>query len=352
MPHPVTNSNSKMTMLANPPIFPTHLPAGYECFADETTYDPDQHLALEWPEQILTLAEFGYDESAIDACASPVAVTSPFRMLSEEGVRVTHQVVSRLKAQRSEIAGDRVPSHLAGGVYRSKFLRDLCACPEILDHLSKIGGTPLAPHSMPSQQLYVNYAPQDLSQAVDAWHFDGIGFDYVLMMSDPGQLKGGAFEYFQGTKFEIAETFNLAVHEVRYGITSELPQDRVIRTRFPAAGYAIFQQGNMVVHRAAKLLAPGDRITMVPGFVSRNFSCPDPTAVHDMPCYGEPGIVAELARHSAWLAQTKLQHLLHSLPLSDDSGQLAANLKNTIADVISVIRELEKAQASAQADKP
>jgi len=53
MPHPVTNSNSKMTMLANPPIFPTHLPAGYECFADETTYDPDQHLALEWPEQSL-----------------------------------------------------------------------------------------------------------------------------------------------------------------------------------------------------------------------------------------------------------------------------------------------------------
>jgi len=91
---------------------------------------------------------------------------------------------------------------------------------------------------------------------------------------------------------------------------------------------------------------------MVPGFVSRNLSCPDPTAVHDMPCYGEPGIVAELARHSAWLAQTKLQHLLHSLPLSDDSGQLAASLKNTIADVISVIRELEKAQASAQADKP
>ncbi len=333
-------------MLAAPLRFPDQLPTGYECFPDEITYDPERHLALEWPERIWTLDEFGYSPADVEACASTVAVTSPFRMLSEEGVRVTHQVLTRLKAQRSEIAGDRVPSHLAGGVYRSKFLRDLCACPVILEHLSEISGTPLAPHSMPSQQLYVNYTPEDLSKAVDAWHFDGIGFDYVLMMSDPAKLKGGAFEFFRGTKFEVAEKFNLPVHEVRNGITSELPEERVIQAQFPAAGYAIFQQGNMIVHRAARLLKPGDRITMIPGFVSQDLSRPDPTAVHDMPGYGEPDIVAELARHGAWLAQAKLQHLLDTQPLSDDSEQLAANLKDAIADVESVIRELEKAQSS------
>ena len=289
-------------MLANPPIFPTHLPAGYECFADETTYDPDQHLALEWPEQILTLAEFGYDESAIDACASPVAVTSPFRMLSEEGVRVTHQVVSRLKAQRSEIAGDRVPSHLAGGVYRSKFLRDLCACPEILDHLSKIGGTPLAPHSMPSQQLYVNYAPQDLSQAVDAWHFDGIGFDYVLMMSDPAQLKGGAFEYFQGTKFEIAETFNLAVHEVRTA-------SPVNCRRIASSGHGSLPQATRFSNRATWWFT-GPRNCLLRGIASR--WCPDScrvtSLVQTQPPFTTCRVMASRALSPNWPATVRGWH--------------------------------------------
>lgn len=42
----------------------------------------------------------------------------------------------------------------------------------------------------------------------------------------------------------------------------------------------------MVVHRAAKLLEPADRITLVSGYVSRNVIPPDPTAEHDMPGQG------------------------------------------------------------------
>ena len=269
-------------MLATIPKFPELPPEGYQYLEDETSYDPTIHLLLEFPERIWSLEEFGYDAAAINSCASSVAVTSPFRVLSDEGVKVLHRIVTRLKAQRTQLEGSRVPSHLAGGVYRSRFLRDFCACPVILEHMSSISGTTLAPHSMPSQQLYVNYAPEDIDKAVDEWHYDGIGFDYVLMMSDPKKLQGGNFEYFKGTKFEIAEMFEMAVHEVRYGIKSDLPGERVIKAQFPAAGYAIFQQGNMVVHRAAKLHAPGDRITMVPGLVSRDLTVPDPTAIHDM----------------------------------------------------------------------
>ena len=73
------------------------------------------------------------------------------------------------------------------------FSGTLCACPVILEHMSSIGGTRLGPHSLPSQQLYVNYSPDDITQAVDSWHYDGIGFDYVVMVTDPGKLKGGEF---------------------------------------------------------------------------------------------------------------------------------------------------------------
>jgi hypothetical protein len=333
-------------MLAPVPNFPENPPEGYQYLEDEISYDPAKHLLLEVPERIWSLDEFGYDSAAIKSCASSVAVTSPFRVLSDEGVKVLHGIVTRLKDQRTQLEGSRVPSHLAGGVYRSRYLRDFCACPVILEHMSAISGTTLAPHSMPSQQLYVNYAPEDINKAVDEWHYDGIGFDYVLMMSDPKKLQGGNFEYFKGTKFEIAEMFDLKVHEVRYGIKSDLPGERVIKAQFPAAGYAIFQQGNMVVHRAAKLDAPGDRITMVPGMVSRDLTFPDPTAIHDMPHYGEPGIVVELARHGAWLAHSKLQEFIQSAPMSEDARVVQQALRNAILDVTEAMRYVEESVRS------
>jgi hypothetical protein len=324
-------------MLAIAPDFPRDLPMGYQELDDEFRYDPGRHLCLEFPEKTWTLDEFGYSEQEIAACASNVAVTSPFRLLSDEGLSSLHQIAVRLKAVSKKIEGSRVPIHLAGGVYRSRFLRDLCACPVLLDHMSKIGGTTLAPHSMPSQQIYINYAPDDVSKAVDAWHYDGIGFDYVIMLSDPSKLKGGNFEYFRGTRQEVARMFDMEVPEVRYGISDDLPENRVIKAIFPAAGYAIFQQGNMVVHRAARLLEPGERITLVPGLVSRNISIPDPTSKHDLPGYGEPGIIAELGRHSAWLAQAKLNDLINNLPMTSDAAMVTSALQDAVSDITETI---------------
>ena len=171
--------------------------------------------------------------------------------------------------------------------------------------MSEIGGTELFTHSMPSQQIYINYAPRDIEKAVDGWHYDGIGFDYVLMVSDPGTFLGGNFEYFHGTRDEIADLFDLPINNIRFGISDSLPAERTIQVSFPAAGYAIFQQGNMVVHRATKLQAPAERITAVPGLVSKRTDLPDPTAVHDMPNYNEPGVLAELAAHGQWIKQVR-----------------------------------------------
>lgn len=325
-------------MIAEPLPFPRTMPAAYQCADDGPPYDPARHLALERPERLWTLAELGYDAAAIAACPTDVAITAPFRVLSDQGVAALHEVTLRLKAQRTRLAGNRVPSHLAGGVYRSKFLRDLCNCPVVADFLSEVAGTPLAPHSMPSQQLYVNYAPDYIGKAVDAWHFDGVGFDYVLMVSDPAKLEGGAFQFFLGPKAEATEL--LGIDYLRKGATGELPAERVVGVAFPAAGYAVFQQGNMVVHRAARLLRPAERTTIVPAYVGLETDYPDPTAVEDMPHYGEPGILAELTRHVAWRTRAKLAGVIDRLSLAEDPETLCAVLRAATADVERVLQSL------------
>jgi hypothetical protein len=331
-------------MFASPPTFPKTPPLDHQYLDDEPAYDPALHLALEEPARAWTLDEFGYSREAIEACASNVMVTTPFRILSNEGVRLVQELLLELKSKKTVIAGNRVPSHLSGAVYRSRFLRDLAACPIVTEHVSKIAGTPLAPHSMPSQQMYVNYTPDDISKAVDSWHFDGIGFDYVLMVSDPRHLKGGKFEYFRGTKFEFADMFDMDVPTIRQGVTDELPPDRVVQAEFPAAGYAVFQQGNMIVHRAARIEEPAERTTMVTGYVALDMSRADPTAKHDLPYYAQSGVVAELARHSAWLAQSKLQNLIDSLPINDDFEGIEAAMVDAIEDVAHATRLLREAR--------
>ena len=328
-------------MLANPLPFPDRLPPGYSAVEEPCTFDPSIHLDLEWPARIYTLEEFGYSQQEIDSCASRVAITTPFRLLSEAGVQDLYNVATHLKRLQTHLPGARVPTHLSGGVYRSQFLKDLCACPAILEQMSKISGTPLVPHSMPSQQVYINYAPEDLNKAVDAWHYDGIGFDYVLMVTDPAKLKGGAFEYYRGTKFSVAEMFGLKTYQVRYGITGELPCDQVMQVEFPSSGYAIFQQGNMVVHRAARLLEPAERITVVPGMVSTDIGAPDPTAKHDVPGYREPGIENELARHSAWLASAKLDQFLAGATMDQEIEVVEAALEDAVSDVMATLKYLK-----------
>ena len=98
-------------MLAGPPVFPDHLPDGYQFLEEEFSYDPARHLQLEFPERVWTLEEFGYDQAAIDNCASPIAVTTPFRLLSDEGVEILHRVATRLKGLSTSLSGARTPSH-------------------------------------------------------------------------------------------------------------------------------------------------------------------------------------------------------------------------------------------------
>jgi hypothetical protein len=337
-------------MTATPLSFPRERPHTYEPIAQEPAFEPARHLALEPPRDVWSLSDFGYAGEEIRRCASKVAVAGPFRLLSDEGAAVARAVALMLR--ESCRTSDRTAKYVAGGVYRSRFLRDLCNCPQVSDFLSDIAGCALLPHNMPSQQLYINFAPDELTSAVDTWHVDSIGFDYVLLLSDPRTFEGGRFQFFRGTKSEAAGLLGTNVDKLTDAIAKDLPADRVVSPAFPAAGYAIFQQGNMVMHRATGLTRRAERITMVPGLVARDMRCPDPTndAVIG---WGEPGLVAEFARHKAWLSLTKLGELVERVRLDAEPAKIRDELQRSIADVLHAISAIDgQTRESTDGDAP
>jgi hypothetical protein len=324
-------------MLADPLSFPQELPPTYELLADEPAFDPARHLALAPPRQVWRLADLGYTPAQIEACASEVAVAGPFRLLSAEGVAAARAVALALRANSQ--TSDRTARYLAGGAYRSRFLRDLCSCPQITAFLSEIAGCELLAHSMPSQQIYINYAPEDVGRAVDTWHADSIGFDYVLLLNDPRTLSGGDFQFFRGTTEEAARLLQTDAQGLTNAIARDLPADRVVTAAFPGAGYALFQQGNRVIHRATALTRPAERITMVPGLVARELRWPDPTK-DGVLGWGEPGLVAEYARHKAWLARAKLDELIATIRPDAPPAEIRAGLERAVADVLHAIERI------------
>ena len=87
--------------------FPETLPTGYEWLDDEPMFDPERHLQLEAPAEILMLADLGYTEDEIATKATPVAVSSPFRILSDEGAAIMLETARRLRPYARN-AGDRI----------------------------------------------------------------------------------------------------------------------------------------------------------------------------------------------------------------------------------------------------
>ena len=326
--------------LLNTPInFPNTLPDGYHYIDNEPTYDSNIHLALEFPKDSHNLHDLGYSQEEIDKCPTDYGVSGVTRLLSDEGVRVLMQTAQSLRKYSSS-GGERIQHLLRGCVYRSKFLRDLCLCPKVSEFLSQIYGIPVAPHSIPLHLGHFNFAPDDLTRAVDKWHIDTIGFDYVMMVSDPNQQVGGRFQYFLGTKKEIQEIKDN---------NQSIPEDRIISPEFPGPGYIIVLQGNMVVHRGAKLEQPFDRVTMVNGYVPLDLDSVDPSRFFDLKTVDPHQLLfPEWARHKAWLSKGKLNRIIEELPFTDDRELIINKLKSAIEDVETAIKDLSDSSEGEQ----
>lgn len=335
-------------MLATPLPLPPDRPTNITRVIEEPDFDPARHLALEMPERRWTLEEFGYSEELRMRSPSPVAITSPFRVLSEEGVAALQQVLRDLRADQHIARGRRLSVFLTGGVYRSRFLRDLVQSPVLVEHFSRIADTELMPHPLPQLQAYVNYSPEDPTKSVDTWHVDTLGYDAVLMVSDPSKLVGGKFEYFEGSFEEVMKLVGAgSEEELTAGWDVELPAERVRKAAFPAAGYALFMQGDYIFHRAAKMEASGERITVVPGYMARDLDFPDRTKTAGMQYWQSAYLMTEVQRFAAWLGREKLARLIDEtrMATASDRLEIAERLESAVTEVLRIAGEMRAGAA-------
>ena len=311
--------------------FPETQPAGYRWFDDEPAFDPERHLRLEEPEEVVMLADLGYDQAEIATKATPVAASSPFRILSDEGATVMLDVARRLRSF-ARPAGNRIERMSRGGCYRSRWLRDLCTSPEVTDHLERIYGTAVSPHPMPVHLGHINYEPSSIDAAIDKWHHDTLPLDYVMAVTDPALVPGGRFEYFLGTKHEAA---TLAAQD------RTPPPERTAVPEFGGPGYAIALHGDMVVHRAAPLAELTERISMVNGYIALDTSRDDQSRTADLIIVDDhESLWTEWAKTAAWRARGKLQSLIDELEFTGDRDAVIAALESAVGDVQRAIDEM------------
>ena len=321
--------------------FPNERPAHYVKYDNEPKFDATKHLELGQPKQVLSLLDLGYSEKTAKACPSLFGVSTAFKILSDEGLAIMHAICLKMYDNRNVSIGtglNRLGSYCRGAGYRSQFIRDFCDSPELAQHLSAIAGVDLARHSVPAVACGVNYAPEDIRNAVDTWHTDSVAFDIVMMLSDPAQIQGGEFQYFCGTKEEGQNILGITGEE---GIDAELPQDRVVTIPFPAAGYGFLQQGNMIFHRACRLTKKAERITMIPSFVVTPNTADDATNSMNMAGWDDPCISAELTRHEAWRASARLGRLIDDISLHDDVGKLITDIDDALRPLLDFRNRLE-----------
>ena len=193
---------------------------------------------------------------------------------------------------------------------------------------------------MPHQLGHLNYAPKTVGENIDKWHVDTLRYDYVMFVTDPTRQKGGEFQYFKGTKSEAETARNKGI---------PLPAEKIVSPKMPGAGYAIMQQGNMVVHRGAKLNEPYDRVTMVNAYVPLDTELDDPSRFSDLKTVDPHQLLfPEWARHKAWLSRGKLNRLIEKLPFTDDKDLIINELKGAIRDVETAIKDLNDSSEGEQ----
>ncbi len=293
---------------------------------DDVDFDPGKHLALTMPDSTLSLTELGYGQEIQGSTPSTIAASTCFRVLSEEGVLALQHVCRQLKAFSS--SNPRIECNTRGGVYRSRFLRDLSVSPLVTEHLSKIMQTPLYPHAMGHQLAHLNYAPETVGTNVDKWHYDTLQVDYVMFVTDPKSVKGGKFQYFTGTRDEFAAIKSAG------GV---VPKERILSPEMPGPGYAIVMQGNYVVHQATALQEAAERITLVNGYSYADMQIPDYTALGQLVHADALGVAAsEYSRHVGLRCAQKLAPVVNSM-----NGD--ATLESRITTLREVKTELEQA---------
>jgi hypothetical protein len=303
-------------------------PAGVGIAEEDVAWDR-RYLQLEPPAGVHTFAEFGQADE--DALLSPVAVTEPFRILSDEGVAVALTIARELEKLA---VGDARSKRMRGCTYRSRFFDGMYRDPDLVSFLAALARADLREHPVGHHRVQLNFAPEELSRDVDVWHHDVVAYDFVMLLTDPAGMKGGNTEFFRGT---LAEGMAILAGQ------GAIPPGRIGAVGYPAAGWAFLQQGHQVLHRAARLAEPYPRVSLVASYYCADPRFREPTILPPLrKADGQDVALVEWAQYAAYRTIGRLEAFLAAGPDFAAGPQAARErLAECLAEATAALAEFD-----------
>jgi len=302
-------------------------------FINEPQFDPKIHLDLKMPEYVRLLDSFEKAKYTPDINTrksnengTNFAYTSPFSLLSDEGIRVLLDIFKR----ESHRAGD--PSSARGNkktirglYYASKFIRDLQNCQELTDFFHKICGEELVPHPSYSNSPQVNVSFVGGTKGpVDHWHWDSVAYTGVVLLSDMTEMEGGHLEVAMCEKHKALEMLS-------HGI---LPPTETIE--YGKAGKMILAQGSEILHHVTPVHSNHVRISMIFGYAPANPFQPQKTILDTMRKLDTKHQLGdyEYFREKCWQMRNCLDHYVNEVKYSTDGEKFGKMLRAVASELI------------------
>ncbi|KAI8635446.1 hypothetical protein F5Y19DRAFT_11746 [Xylariaceae sp. FL1651] len=247
----------------------------------QDAFTPEKHLAFKDMPKVYTMKELGIPE---DRGVSPIAVSEPFTLFTEEAVRrMRQEVLSPEVMKNCRYSSNLAQCQLRGFANKyAPFVYDVWKSPETLAIVSKIAGIDLVPE-MDFEIAHINISvksekekqeeleavaekanyeadegiagcPWEDDKPIVDWHTDSYPFVCVTMLSDCTEMIGGETALRTGT-------------------------GDIMKVRGPQMGCAVVLQGRYIEHQALRALGATERISMVTSFRPRNPMVRDDTVL-------------------------------------------------------------------------
>ena len=127
------------------------------------------------------------------------------------------------------------------------------------------------------------------------------------------------------------------------GAFPDFPSERIERVACAEAGFGLFMQGNLVLHRGEPVRKPAERCVFVPGFIARDLRFPGATSWPEIRGWNSPTIRQEFARHKAWRARNRLDHATDGLPFDGPPESFGKALADATSELEEARREIAMA---------
>ncbi|KAF7906099.1 hypothetical protein EAF00_000378 [Botryotinia globosa] len=283
-------------------------------------FKPETHLQYEEPSYVHTMEDIGYSATS---GVSPVAVSEPFRLFSEEAVNVMREEIFDKEVQEKySYTSDIAPKQLRGyAPDHGKFIYEAWKHPETLAIISKIAGVDVVP-VMDYEIGHVNLSvpgkkrnhdssvliSEEDEKPIVGWHRDSYPFVCVLMMSDTTGMVGG----------ETA---------LRTGFGD------IKKVRGPSKGCAVVLQGRYIDHQALQAFGGQERVTMVTSFRPRSPRVRDDTVLTTVrPISNLSDLYGQTVEYQLENAEARIRIMLKELRDSMKAGATNAKAIKSFLD--------------------